>query len=266
MPKLKDHLIPRLKALLREYRTVGSYSGLSSKDMRLFSNKTQPNQDLIYFKSDWIYLHKLARFQYMTYNIQRDQDVINPLMPHWDIVMLATTEDDQDHPFLYIHILSIYHTNIIYTGDNSKNYEARWFEFLWVRWYQYQGPSVQWSGSKLDLVSFPPITSEGAFGFVDPDNVLCACHMILVFSGGKKHLDGIGLSCCACDGLDWSQYYVNQWVKGSLNYCLVPLMLLLKQICQPRYDNEILLGSSHWPHICSYTTIILSQYFVCARP
>ena len=65
---------------------------------------------------------------------------------------------------------------------------------------------------------------------VDPDNVLCACHMIPVFSGGKKHLDGIGLSHCAHDGLDWSQYYVNRWVKESLNYCLVPLMLLLKQI------------------------------------
>ena len=266
MPKLKDHLIPRLKDVLWESRTVGSHSGPPSKDTRLFSNETQPDWDLIYFKSDRIYLHKLTRFQYTTYNLWRDQDVINPLMLHWDIVMLTTTKDDQDHPFLYACVLGIYHTNIVYTGDNSKNYKARQFEFLWVRWYQYQGPNVWWSDSKLDLVSFPPITSEGAFGFVDPDNVLHACHMIPVFPGGKKHLDGIGLSHCACDGLDWSQYYVNWWVKGSSNYCLVPLMLLPKQIHQPRHDNKILLGSSHWPHICSYATIILSQYFVCTRP
>ena len=103
MPKLKDHLIPHLKAVLQESRTVDSHSGLPSKDKRLFSNKTQPDRDSIYFKSDQIYLHKLARFQYMTYDIQRDQDVINPSMLHRDIIMLATTEDDQDHPFLYAH-------------------------------------------------------------------------------------------------------------------------------------------------------------------
>ena len=142
MPKLKDHLIPCLKALLRESRTVGSHSSPPSEDTRLFSNETQPDWDSIYFKSDWIYVHKLTRCQYTTYNVRRDQDVINPSMLHWDIVLLATTEDDQDHPFLYARVLSIYHTNIIYTGENSKNYEARQFEFLWVRWYQYQGPNV----------------------------------------------------------------------------------------------------------------------------
>ena len=110
--------------------------------MRHFSNETQPDWDSIYFKSDQIYLHKLTRFQYTTYDIQRDQDVINPSTPHQDIVMLTTTEDNQDHPFLYASILGIYHTNVVYTGDNSKNYEARWFEFSWVRWYQYQGLNV----------------------------------------------------------------------------------------------------------------------------
>lgn len=178
--------------------------------------------------------------------------------------MLATTEDDQDHPFLYARVLGIYHANVVYTGGNSQNHEARRFEFLWVRWYQYQGPNVRWSDSKLDLVSFPPIASEGAFGFVNPDNVLRACHIIPVFSGGKKHQDGVGLSRCAHDAHDWSQYYVNRWVKGISNYCLAPLIFLLKQIRRSRHDNEILLGSSHWPHICSYATSIL-QHLVCAR-
>ena len=94
--------------------------------------------------------------------------------------MLATTEGDQDHPFLYACILGIYHANVC-TGGNSQHHEER-FKFLWVRWYQYQGPNVQWSDSKLDQVSYPPITSEGAFGFVDPNDVLRACHIIPVFS------------------------------------------------------------------------------------
>ena len=102
MPKLKDHLIPRLKDVLWESRTVGSHSGPPSKDTRLFSNETQPDRDLIYFKSDQIYLHKLARFQYTTYDLWRDQDVINPSTLHQDIVMLTTTKDDQDHPLLLL--------------------------------------------------------------------------------------------------------------------------------------------------------------------
>ena len=226
---LKDHLIHCLKAVLtQQFGTVDSHSDLLSEDTRLLSNKAQPDWDSIYFKADQIYLHKLARFQYTTYDIQRDQDVINPSMPHWDIVMLATTKDNQDHPFLYAHVLGIYHANVVYTGDNSKNYEARQFKFLWVRWYQYEGLNVQWSDSKLDLVSFPPITTEGAFGFIDPNNVLCACHIKPFFSDGKKHQDRVGLSHCACDAHDWSQYCVNWWVKGSLNYCLIPLMFLLE--------------------------------------
>ena len=210
---LKDHLIHHLKAVLTQQSgTVDSHSSLLSKDTRLLSNKTQPDRDSIYFKADQIYLHKLTRFQYTTYDVQRDQDVINPSMPHQDIVMLATTEDNQDHPFLYAHVLSIYHANIVYTGDNSKNYEVRWFEFLWVRWYQYEGPNVQWRNSKLDLVSFPPITTKGTFGFIDPNNVLHACHIIPFFLVVRStRMELVSLAVCMMHMTGLSIVWIGGW-------------------------------------------------------
>lgn len=208
MPKLKDHLIPRLKAV------ASSQCSHPSEETGSVPNGNRANQhDSVYFKADRIYLHKLARFQYTTYDVRRGQDVINPSTPHRDIMLLANTDDNCDHPFIYARVLGIYHANVIFTGDNLQNYQARRLEFLWVRWYKYEGPNVQWRDSKLDKVSFPPITSEGAFGFVDPNDVLRGCHIIPVFSGGKKYQDGVGISHCARDAHDWSRYYVNRWVK-----------------------------------------------------
>ena len=209
VPKLKDHLIPHLKvALMQDPITTDI-----SYDEPLNANTTNDNHiphDSVHLKGGQIYLHKLVRFQYTTYDVQRDQDIINPSTPHQDIMLLATTNDDHDHPFLYGRALGIYHANVIFTGcQSSQIYQARRFEFLWVRWYKYEGPNVRWSDSRLDRLSFPLVTTEGAFGFVDPHDVLRACHIIPAFSNGKKYQDGVGISRCAHDSQDWACYYVN---------------------------------------------------------
>ena len=44
---------------------------------------------------------------------------------------LTIINDNNDHPFLYAHVLGIYHANIIFTGHQSLQiHQARWFEFL----------------------------------------------------------------------------------------------------------------------------------------
>ena len=117
-----------------------SHDGPSNANM---TNDNHIPRDSVHLKGDQIYLHKLTRFQYTTYDVQRDQDVINPSTPHQDIMLLATTDDDHDHPFLYGHVLGIYHANVIFTGcQSSQIHQARQFEFLWVRWYKYEGPNV----------------------------------------------------------------------------------------------------------------------------
>ena len=111
-------------------------------------------------------------------------------------MLLATTMDnDVDHPFLYACVLGIYHPNVTFAGDDIQNYQARQFEFLRVHWYRYQGQNVQWRDLKLDVLSFPPVTSDGAFGYVDPGNVLRACHITRVLPVPLSRRDNVLVLC-----------------------------------------------------------------------
>jgi hypothetical protein len=76
---------------------------------------------------------------------------------------------------------------------------------------------VRWHDHKLDCLHFPLMASVDAFDFVDPKDVLHACHIILAFAEGKMHSDGIGLSRCAGDAHDWNSYYVNRYILTSFN-------------------------------------------------
>ena len=68
-----------------------------------------------------------------------------------------------------------------------------------------------WKSRRLDHAKFPPMSAAGAFGFVDPNDVLRACHIIPVFHKGLRHVDGNGLSRCAQDSSDWIEYYINRY-------------------------------------------------------
>jgi hypothetical protein len=94
------------------------------------------------------------------------------------------------------------------------DYQARRLNFLWVRWFQYSSAqSVQWTDYWLDNVHFPPITSDDAFGFVDPEDVLRACHIIAGFASRKVHCDAISISKLANDSQDWRSYRVNRYAE-----------------------------------------------------
>jgi hypothetical protein len=218
VPKLKDHILPRIKEMLQKETTSRPDTHPQQSGIRPVGEReaNSRDRDSVFFKNDRIYRHNLARFNYTTYDVRRAQDVINPSTSHRDILLLANNgedNDDSDHPFLYARILGIFHTNVIYTGGEEPDYNARRVEFLWVRWFEYDGSrSVRWDECKLDSVHLPPMATEGAFGFVDPSNVLRSCHVIPAFAKGRVHLDGVGLSRIARDAEDWSCYYVNRCV------------------------------------------------------
>lgn len=207
--KLQDHLVPRLKFTLAQ-ESVALESDASHEE-EIGTNGIQLDRDLM-FKSERIYLHNIVRIQFTTYDVRRGQDVINPSTPHRDVMLLATTDSNADHPFLYARVLGIYHANVVYATDGACNYQTKRFEFLWVRWYKYHGQSVRWNDSRLDALSFASVTTEGSFGFVDPSDVLRGCHIIPAFARGKKYDHDDDLSRIAKDSQDWSQYYVNRCV------------------------------------------------------
>ena len=194
-------------------------ANLSPPDLTQAANyvihSSRHERDSVFLKNDRIYRHRIARFNYTTYDVRRGQDVINPDTSHCDILLLANrsmeTRPEHDHPFLYARILGMYHANVAYTGCGMLDYEARRIEFLWVRWFEYDGArSVRWKDLRLDSVRFPALASEGSFGFVDPRDVLRGCHMIPAFARRKRHSDEVSISRCARDGKDWNYYYVNQ--------------------------------------------------------
>jgi hypothetical protein len=189
IPKLKKHILPCIKEMLHQEASAGGegsnylQAGLST----IKRTGTDDNTSL-FFKSDHMYCHNLAQFNYTTYDIQRSQEVINPSTSHCNIMLLANTgnDDGSNHHFLYACVLGIYHVHVVYTGDGSLDYTAWRVEFLWVRWFEYdQNKPIVWTDLKLDPVRFLPMTEEGAFGFVDPKDVLCGCHVVPAFVRGK---------------------------------------------------------------------------------
>lgn len=217
MPKLKDHILPRIKEMLRQEASQSDVDGNLLQVGLSMIQGHDAGRGSVLFKNDRMYRHNLARFNYTTYDVRRSQDVINPGTSHRDIILLANnTEDNGDmvtHPFLYARVLGIYHVNVIYTGEGSLDYNARKVEFLWVRWFEYDSNRpVEWTDSKLDPIRFLPMANERAFGFVDPKDVLRGCHLLPAFARGKARMDGVGLSRLAQDAKEWSGYRVNRCV------------------------------------------------------
>jgi hypothetical protein len=210
--QLKTHLLPRLQELLHNEMTQIKDAGGPDSSSRI--QAMVPNN--VYLKNDRLYRHKTLRINYTTYDVRRDSDVVNPDTGHCNVMLLSAEDESSEpanHPFLYARILGIFHANVIYVGAGSIDYKPRRIEFLWVRWYRLidsdNKPKMQNSGY-LRRLSFPPMTSDDAFGFINPADVLRASYIVPRISQGQVHFDGIGISRHARDSEDWKMYFVIQ--------------------------------------------------------
>ena len=172
-----------------------------------------PNDVLL--KGNQLYSHSLLRINYTTYDLRRETDTINPRTDHRNITLLA--QDDHSsaisHPFCYACVLGVYHANVIFTGPESRDYQSRRLEFLWVHWFELLKVSSGWERCTLDKGRFMPLHQADAFGFVDPADVLRCCHLIPAFADGRQHLDSITMSQNSHDTNDWEYHYINRCVS-----------------------------------------------------
>ncbi|KAG2059281.1 hypothetical protein BDR06DRAFT_979903 [Suillus hirtellus] len=132
------------------------------------------------------------------------EHVINPRTPHCNVMLLQHGDGD-DGDYRYAKVLGVHHVNVV-CAENV--YEARQVEFLFVQWYE----SVQshtWEMHALGHVHFLPLENPNAFGFVNPGDVLRACHIIPAFSQGQHNPD-VGISPLGGDKHDWKEYYINR--------------------------------------------------------
>ncbi len=159
-----------------------------------------------------LYLHKVVRINWTSYDMRRQQDSINP-RTHPDILMLAP--EDSAHPYLYARVLGVFHAYVSRIGpQHSMDEEPQLMQVLWVRWFELdtrrQGG---FKARRLHRLEWVPAGSDGAFGFVSPDCVLRATHLIPAFAHGKDGGAALpGYSIARSDSgsnEDWRYHYVS---------------------------------------------------------
>jgi hypothetical protein len=226
MPKLKKYLLPRIKEMIRQEKG-GPDDTLGMVDINPEPTEQQYSKcelDGILFKNNCIYSHKIVRINFTTYDVRRSQDVIHTGTTHCNIMALSSQRSSESHsgqskvpfPFIYGHVLGIYHVNVVYNGPGMLDYQPRRIEFLWIRWYEpVESAPLPWRKMKLDRIRFPPVDSDDAFGFLDPSDVVRTCHVIPRLTSGKASERDSRKVChkqskIAKSVSDYNMYYVNR--------------------------------------------------------
>jgi hypothetical protein len=211
VPKLKKHLLSGLRESIRQERNAHVDDGPEDTSMTNFA-PDRPEYEQVIIRKELMYKHKLAKFNYTAYDVRRAQDVINPGTSRCNVMVLSNAQDEENpnaDRFAYARVIGVFHVNAILAGHD---YRLRRLEFLWVRWYQSTA-AFRWDSFKLEQVNFPPMADDDAFGFIDPRDVVRACHLVPKMSTGQVHSDGIGLSKLAKDYRDWRSYFINWYVS-----------------------------------------------------
>jgi hypothetical protein len=143
---------------------------------------------------------------YTTYDLRRGKDRVNV----WNRSYVMTLSQDDNHPYTYAQVLGIFRINVLH-GPTMLD-EAR-MDVLWVHWFKLDKTyRAGWKAKRLYRLRFPPPFEEGAFGFLDPDDVIRGSHLIPSFTlGPRNHRPPALVSAWDPEpGSDWNARYVNQ--------------------------------------------------------
>ncbi|KDQ61193.1 hypothetical protein JAAARDRAFT_124840, partial [Jaapia argillacea MUCL 33604] len=134
-----------------------------------------------------IYVHRTMRINFTMYDVWRGHDNINPNTHRCDVMVLAREDDGEGepHPFWYARVLGIHHVNVVELDGTGIIPPPQQMDFLHVHWFG-QDPDWRsgWKAKQLDQLGFIPETNEDTFGFLDPEDVVCGCHLIPAYAHG----------------------------------------------------------------------------------
>lgn len=115
--------------------------------------------------------------------------------------VMVVLEDDIDggdqivDPYGYAHLLAIGHVMLKYIGPNREEAgvygNGQWHkvDLLRVRWYDHNPEQrMSWTSRRLPSLSVVSADEEGAYGFLDPTDVVRGCHIIPSFRYGQSTL------------------------------------------------------------------------------
>ncbi|KAG2046721.1 hypothetical protein BDR06DRAFT_898681 [Suillus hirtellus] len=203
---VNDHIISRLRGY--------DYDG----DEISF---TPAEHSHLIFINDRIYQHKVLRINYTSYDLRQTQDSLNP-RTHADIMVLSHENDEGDaHPYWYAQIIGVFHAFVVFndTATDTLSHESKQIDFVWVHWF---GRDLEhragWRAKRLHRVGFIPSSDSGAFGFINPNQIIHGVHLIPAFTKGHttdlpppsivRHLSE--------NNKDWIYYYVNVFVDHDM--------------------------------------------------
>ena len=148
--------------------------------------------------------------------MRRDQDSVN-LCTHLDIMMLAP--DSAAHPYLYTQVIGIFHVTAFHAGDDLKgkdDTEPKLIHVLWVQWFDLDTHAPgRFKACHLLQLKWAALDDD-AFGFIAPDQVLHAAHLMPAFVYGQSDavLPGYSVACREDkDDTDWKYHYVGMCVQ-----------------------------------------------------
>jgi hypothetical protein len=185
----------------------------STPDPNITSYKQFTDNDRSHVKieDNTLYRHKTLELTYTTYDMQEDKDRIYQRQ-YPDIMALS---DDEEHPYLYGRVLDLFHVNARNDGPNSllPNNQPAMLQMAWVRWFKLdtsQGPSG-FHSLRYPTVSFYESGEPDAFGFIHPDEIIRAAHLIPSFRSGQttEYLNVPSRARPETEVNDWRRFNVN---------------------------------------------------------
>jgi hypothetical protein len=163
-----------------------------------------------------LYFHSTLRSFYTTYDVRRGQDTVNCSKlsrEHCNVMVQADDEGREIHPFWYARVLRIFHAYVLHPSCPG----GERMDFLWVRWF---GMDLQhksgWKAEGLDRIGFlhDPDHPDHQFGFIDPNDIIRAVHLIPAFNHGQTLQFLRRPSRYRSKEGDWMYYYVNRYVPN----------------------------------------------------
>lgn len=169
---------------------------------------THAERNAVTIQDNFLYFHKTLRINYTSYDLRRQQDVINPASKP-DIMVLSCEDGEDTHPFWYARVVKIFHVFVHHHGSAPKRMDV-----LWVRWFGLDADVPGgWSKKCLHGISFMPWDEPGPgpFGFLDPAQVIRGVHTIPNFPRGQtsSRLPPSIVRPAKDGDQDWDAFYVN---------------------------------------------------------
>lgn len=176
---------------------------------------TVADRQTLIITGERIYKHRVLRINYTSYDLRREQDIIDPRTSS-DVMMLALEDERDSHPYWYARVIGIYHVLVRDKNDSNNANVSKQIDFLWVRWYGFDREYRSgFRAKRLHRVGFLDAEEGGAFGFIDPNDVLRSVHLLptFVLDTTDVFLEGPSIARRPDEGdEDYERYYVNLYV------------------------------------------------------